>query len=178
MDQCIATGLIWLAHISAMTGHFGRQNGRWLIVHVSGNWKGSLPLITAWKKLLWREICNSCEALDGFWSASVFFQECFLSESGGRRECDLWCGSCCWSAEVGSKGLIRLDSISGVFILCNEEDRKELLNLVNVGVPRNPMLGDCKLPYISMDCLKFKNIVVVDHWSINWQYGATYHPNN
>lgn len=57
---------------------------------------------------------------------------------------------------------MRLERISGVCTLCNEEERKELPNLDNVGLPRNPMLGDCRLPYISMDCLKYNKIVMVD----------------
>lgn len=39
-------------------------------------------------------------------------------------------------------------------LLVMDEERKELLNLDSVGVPRNPILGEGTLLYKSMDCLK------------------------
>jgi hypothetical protein len=45
--------------------------------------------------------------------------------------------------------------ISAVCLLVNVEPRKDLPNLVNDVVPRNPIFCDGTLPYRSMDCLKF-----------------------
>lgn len=45
-------------------------------------------------------------------------------------------------------------NVSGVCLLVRDEERNELPNLDSVGVPRNPMLGDCTLLYKSIDCLK------------------------
>lgn len=45
--------------------------------------------------------------------------------------------------------------ISGVCLVDrNEEEMKEFDNLLSVGVPRNPMVGDVKLLYMSIDCLE------------------------
>lgn len=75
---------------------------------------------------------------------------------GGSNPWELrrWCLSCSVAgAEVGSRGLMRDDMISGVCFPLNEVLRKELLSLVSVGVPRNPIVGGVTLLYISMDCL-------------------------
>lgn len=57
---------------------------------------------------------------------------------------------------MGSKGLISDAMISGVCLPRNEEERKELDNLLSVGVPRNPIVGGVTLLYMSMDCLRTK----------------------
>lgn len=45
------------------------------------------------------------------------------------------------------------EKASGVNLLVNDEERNELPNLANDEVPNNPMLGECTLPNISIDCL-------------------------
>jgi hypothetical protein len=70
---------------------------------------------------------------------------------GGSRECELRLCCCCCSS---NSGFVTDGNVSGVCLLVSDEERNELLNLDNVGVPRNPMLGDGTLLYKSIDCLK------------------------
>ena len=53
-----------------------------------------------------------------------------------------------------NRGFVTEGSISGVCLLVRDEERKELLNLDNEGVFRNPIFGDGTLLYRSIDCLK------------------------
>lgn len=55
------------------------------------------------------------------------------------------------------------ENASGVNLLVNEEERKELPNLANDGVPRSPILGECTLPSISIDCLQHYSKLVYMH---------------
>lgn len=109
-----------------------------------------LPLTTAWPNELWREIGSSWETLDDFLTDPL------LDGRGGSRECELrlWWGFCS-SSNVGNRGLLAEGNISGVCLLVSVVERNELLNLDNVGVPRNVILGDGTLLYRSIDCLKF-----------------------
>lgn len=83
--------------------------------------------------------------------------EDLLEEIGGSREYELrlCCGNFS-SSTVGNKGFVTAPKDSGVCLLVSDEERNELPNLVNEGVPRNPILGDGTLLYRSMDCLKNK----------------------
>ena len=51
-------------------------------------------------------------------------------------------------------GLIKLETISGVLLRKESVTaRKELDNLLRVGVPKKLRLGDCTLLRMSIDCL-------------------------
>ena len=95
----------------------------------------------------WRESGSSCETFDAF---SPLLIEGLLG-MGGSRECELRLCCCCCSS---NNGFVTDGNVSGVCLLVSDEERNELPNLDNVGVPRNPMLGDGTLLYKSIDCLK------------------------
>lgn len=81
--------------------------------------------------------------------------EALLDGIGGSKDWEL--RLCCGgfsSAVAGIRGFVIEDNDSGVCLLVNDEERKELPNLDNEGVPRKPMLGDGTLLYRSIDCLK------------------------
>ena len=75
---------------------------------------------------------------------------------GSRSECELCLFCCSWSLTlVGNKGLIKDDIISGVCFPRKDDVMNELPSPLNVGVPKNPMVGGVTLLYISMDCLQY-----------------------
>ena len=84
---------------------------------------------------------SSCDTLDGF--SSFLMKDLLNGGIGGRRvwELRLCCGGCSSSAG-GNKGFVAADNDSGVCLLVSDEERNELPNLDNEGVPRNPILGD------------------------------------
>lgn len=112
-----------------------------------GGERVNIPFSTACPNEHWRESGNSC-ATNGF---SSFLMECFLVGRGGSKACEL--RLCCWCCS-SNKGFVTVGNVSGVCLLVRDEERNELPNLDSVGVPRNPMLGDCTLLYKSIDCLK------------------------
>lgn len=115
----------------------------------------NIPFSTAWPNELCRETGISCETLEDIRSVVTFFKEDLLDVRGGKREWELrLCLGCCSSGTVGNRGLDKDGNISGVRLLVSDEERKELPNRGNEGVPRKLRLGDGTLLYKSIDCLK------------------------
>ena len=109
-----------------------------------------LPLSTACPKELCLEIGSSWETLESF-----LMEDDLLDGIGGSKAWEL---RLCTSSSAGCiKGFVTEGSVSGVCLLVRDVERKELLNLDNEVVPRNPMFGDGTLLYRSIDCLKHQS---------------------
>jgi hypothetical protein len=54
-----------------------------------------------------------------------------------------------------------------VCLLVKDVERKELLNLDNEEVPRNPIFGDGTLLYRSIDCLKYQIAITQHKYSVD-----------
>jgi hypothetical protein len=54
-----------------------------------------------------------------------------------------------------------------VCLLVKDVERKELLNLDNEEVPRNPIFGDGTLLYRSIDCLQYQIAITQHKYSVD-----------
>lgn len=61
---------------------------------------------------------------------------------------------CFGASSSTSRGFVTEGNVSGVCLLVRVEDKKELPNLDVEELARKPKLGDGRLPYRSIDCLK------------------------
>lgn len=61
---------------------------------------------------------------------------------------------CFGASSSTSRGFVTEGNVSRVRLLVREEDKKELPSLDIEELARNPKLGDGRLPYRSIDCLK------------------------